>query len=471
MYEMSDRFDLVVIGGGPGGYVAALRAAQLGLRTACVDRRGLFGGTCLHVGCIPSKALLHSSERYAEARHEFADHGIRVEGVSIDLARMMARKQETVDELARGTAFLLKKAKVEMIGGAARITAPGRVEVEQADGRSRTLECERILIATGSESAPLAGVPIDEKRIVSSTGALSLERVPQKLVVVGAGAIGLELGSVWSRLGAEVTVVEFLDRILPGMDGEIAKSAQRVLHKQGLAFSLGREVKSAAIAGERVRVTVAARSDGKTETVDADVVLVAIGRRPYTDGLGLEAIGVARDKRGFITVNERFETSVAGVFAIGDCVPGPMLAHKAHEDGVACVEQMVGQHAHVDHLRVPSVVYTWPEIASVGETEEALKERKADYRVGKFPFTANARAKITGDTQGLAKILADAKTDRVLGVHILGPLAGDLIAEAVSALEFGASAEDIARTCHAHPSMGEAVMEAALAVDGRALHV
>jgi len=468
---MSDRFDLVVIGGGPGGYVAALRAAQLGLRAACVDKRGLFGGTCLHVGCIPSKALLHSSERYAEARHEFADHGIRVEGVSIDLARMMARKQETVDELARGTAFLLKKAKVEMIGGAARIAAPGRVEVEHADGSTRALECERIMIATGSESAPLAGVPIDEKRIVSSTGALSLERVPQKLVVVGAGAIGLELGSVWSRLGAEVTVVEFLDRILPGMDGEIAKSAQRVLQKQGLAFQLGREVKSAAIAGERVRVTVAARSDGKTETLDTDVVLVAIGRRPFVDGLGLEALGVARDPRGFITVNERFETSVAGVFAIGDCVPGPMLAHKAHEDGVACVEQMVGQHGHVDYLRVPSVVYTWPEIASVGETEEALKERKADYRVGKFPFTANARAKITGDTQGLVKILADAKTDRVLGVHILGPLAGDLIAEAVSALEFGASAEDIARTCHAHPSMGEAVMEAALAVDGRALHV
>ena len=468
---MSDRFDLVVIGGGPGGYVAALRAAQLGLRAACVDKRGLFGGTCLHVGCIPSKALLHSSERYAEARHEFADHGIRVEGVSIDLARMMARKQETVDELARGTAFLLKKAKVEMIGGAARIAAPGRVEVEHADGSTRALECERIMIATGSESAPLAGVPIDEKRIVSSTGALSLERVPQKLVVVGAGAIGLELGSVWHRLGSEVMVVEFLDRILPGMDGEIAKSAQRVLQKQGLAFQLGREVKSAAIAGERVRVTVAARSDGKTETLDTDVVLVAIGRRPFVDGLGLEALGVARDPRGFITVNERFETSVAGVFAIGDCVPGPMLAHKAHEDGVACVEQMVGQHGHVDYLRVPSVVYTWPEIASVGETEEALKERKADYRVGKFPFTANARAKITGDTQGLVKILADAKTDRVLGVHILGPLAGDLIAEAVSALEFGASAEDIARTCHAHPSMGEAVMEAALAVDGRALHV
>jgi dihydrolipoamide dehydrogenase len=468
---MSDRFDLVVIGGGPGGYVAAIRAAQLGLRTACVDKRGLFGGTCLHVGCIPSKALLHSSERYAELRHELADHGIRAEGVTLDLARMMARKQETVDELARGTAFLLKKNEVETIGGAARIAAPGRVEVELADGKTRAIECERILIATGSESAPLAGVPIDEKRIVTSTGALTLERVPQRLLVVGAGAIGLELGSVWSRLGAQVTVVEFLDRILPGMDGEVAKQAQRVLARQGISFQLGREVRSAAASDDRVRVTVATRSDGKEETLETDVVLVAIGRRPYLEGLGLEALGVGRDARGFLAVNERFETSVPGIYAIGDCIPGPMLAHKAHEDGVACVEQMVGQHGHVDYLRVPSVVYTWPEIASAGETEEALKERGAQYRVGKFPFTANARAKITGDTQGLVKILADAATDRVLGVHILGPMAGDLIAEAVIALEFGASAEDIARTCHAHPAMGEALMEAALAVAGRALHI
>lgn len=468
---MTDRFDLVVIGGGPGGYVASIRAAQLGLRTACVDKRGLFGGTCLHVGCIPSKALLHSSERYAAVRHELADHGIRAEGVTLDLARMMARKQESVDELARGTAFLLKKNEVEAIGGAARIAAPGRVEVELADGTARTLACERILIATGSESAPLAGLAIDEKRIVSSTGALSLERVPERLLVVGAGAIGLELGSVWSRLGAQVTVVEFLDRILPGMDGEIAKQAQRVLARQGLTFQLGREVRSAEVADERVRTTVATRRDGKEEVLEANVVLIAIGRRPYLEGLGLESLGARRDERGFLSVNERFETSLPGVFAIGDCVPGPMLAHKAHEEGVACVEQMVGQHGHVDPLRVPSVVYTWPEIASVGETEEALRERGVEYRVGKFPFTANARAKITGDTQGLVKILADAATDRVLGVHILGPLAGDLIAEAVIALEFGASAEDIARTCHAHPAMGEALMEAALAVDGRALHV
>jgi dihydrolipoamide dehydrogenase len=468
---VSDRFDLIVIGGGPGGYVAAIRAAQLGLRTACVDKRGLFGGTCLHVGCIPSKALLHSSERYAEVRHELGDHGIRVEGVALDLARMMARKQEKVDELARGTAFLLKKNEVEAIGGAARIAAPGHVEVELADGTARTLEAERILIATGSESAPLAGLAIDEKRIVSSTGALTLERVPERLLVVGAGAIGLELGSVWSRLGAQVTVVEFLDRILPGMDGEIAKQAQRVLARQGLTFQLGCEVRAAALAGERVRTTVATRKDGSEQTLESDVVLVAIGRRPYLEGLGLEALGVARDARGFVTVNDRFETSVPGVFAIGDCVPGPMLAHKAHEDGVACVEQMVGQTGHVDYLRVPSVVYTWPEIAGVGETEEALRERGVEYRAGKFPFTANARAKITGDTQGLVKILADARSDRVLGIHILGPMAGDLIAEAVSALEFGASAEDIARTCHAHPAMGEALQEAALAVADRAIHI
>jgi len=468
---VAERFDLVVIGGGPGGYVAALRAAQLGLRTACIDKRGQFGGTCLHVGCIPSKALLHSSERYAAARHDLADHGIRVESVALDLARMMARKQEKVDELARGTAFLLQKNRVAAIAGAARIAAPGRVEVDLPDGSSRALDAERILIATGSEAAPLAGVPIDEKRIVSSTGALVLDRVPERLLVVGAGAIGLELGSVWSRLGAQVTVVEFLDRILPIMDGEIAKHAQRVLARQGLGFSLGREVRSAAVSDAGVRVQVASRSDGAEEILAADVVLVAIGRRPYVDGLGLEALRVARDASGFVAVNARFETSVPGVFAIGDCVPGPMLAHKASEEGVACVEQMAGQAGSVDPLRVPSVVYTWPEVAGVGETEESLKERGADYRAGRFPFSANARAKITGDTQGLVKILADATTDRVLGVHILGPLAGDLIAEAVSALEFGASAEDIARTCHAHPAMGEAVKEAALAVGGRAIHV
>jgi dihydrolipoamide dehydrogenase len=467
---VSDSFDLVVIGGGPGGYVAALRAAQLGLRTACIDKRGAYGGTCLHVGCIPSKALLHSSEHFAEASHAFADHGIGFEKLTLDLERMMARKREKVEELVKGIAFLLKKNRVEAVAGTARIAAARRVEVELADGGTRTLETQRILVATGSDVAPLRGVEIDEKRIVSSTGALSLERVPAKLVVVGAGAIGLELGSVWSRLGADVTVVEYLDRILPGMDAEIAKHTQRVLKKQGLDFQLGREVRGAETSDNGVRLAVANRKNEREETLEADVALVAIGRRPYTEGLGLEALGVERDDRGFIGVNERFETNVPGIFAVGDCVPGPMLAHKAEEEGVAAVEGMAGQHVHIDHGRVPGVVYTWPEVAGVGETEEAARGRGVDVALGKFSFSANARAKITGDTQGLVKIVADASSDRVLGVHIVGPLAGDLIAEAVLALEFGASSEDIARTCHAHPATGEAVKEAALAVSGRARH-
>ena len=467
---MDERYDLVVIGGGPGGYVAALRARQLDMRVACIDKRGAFGGTCLHVGCIPSKALLHSSERYAEVQGELAEHGIAIDGARVDLARMMARKEEVVAGLARGIATLFEKNGVEPIAGAARIAAPGCVEVALPDGSTRVLEATRILIATGSESASLPELEIDEKRIVSSTGALALERVPQRMVVVGAGAIGLELGSVWSRLGADVQVVEFLDRILPGMDLEIAKQAQRVLQRQGLGFRLGSRVRSAEPAGSGLRVAVAGRDGGAEESLEADVVLVAIGRRPYLEGLGLDALGVERDERGFVRVNERFETSVAGIFAIGDCVPGPMLAHKAEDEGVICVEQMAGQSGHLDPARVPSVVYTWPEIAAVGATEEALRERGAEYHVGKFPFAANSRARITGDAVGLVKILADAKTDRVLGVHILGPVAGDLIAEAVLALEFGASAEDIARTCHAHPATGEALREAALAVAGRALH-
>src|SRR5689334_17079801 len=347
-------YDLVVIGTGPGGYVCAVRAAQLGMKVAVVEKNPTLGGTCLNVGCMPSKALLHASEMFEEAAHSFAKMGVSVSAPKLDLPSMMGFKQQGIDGNVKGVEFLMKKNKIDVLMGKGRILGAGKVEVTAADGKAQTIETKSIVIATGSDIARLKGIEIDEKRIVSSTGALSLEKVPGKLLIVGAGVIGLELGSVWHRLGAEVTVVEFLDRILPGMDGEIAKSAQRVLQKQGLAFSLGREVKSAAISGERVRVTVAARSDGKSETLETDVVLVAIGRRPYTDGLGLEALGVARDKRGFITVNERFETSVAGVFAIGDCVPGPMLAHKAHEDGVACVEQMVGQHAHVDYLRVPS---------------------------------------------------------------------------------------------------------------------
>ena len=468
--------DVVIIGGGPGGYVAALRAAQLGLRTACVEMRENLGGTCLNVGCIPSKALLHSSERYAEAKSHLAEHGIQLGAVELDLATMMSRKEKVVADLAKGIAFLLDKNEVEHVRGTAAVSAPGQVDVTLAAGGTQTLAAPNIVIATGSESTPLAGLEIDEKRILSSTGALSLERVPERLVVVGGGAIGLELASVWSRLGSQVTVVEFLAGILPGMDSEIAKQAQRVLKRQGLEFKLSSKVAEARL-GENGRDVVALRIEpaagGDAAEIEAEAVLVCIGRRPYTEGLGLAEVGVAIDDSGFVQVNERFETSVPGIFAIGDCVPGPMLAHKAEEDGAACVEGIaggVGHAAHVNYALVPAVVYTWPEVAAVGMTEEQLREASVEYRVGKFPFSANSRARATGETDGLVKILADARTDRVLGVHILGPLAGDLLQEAVIAMEFGASSEDIARTCHAHPAMGEALREAALAVDGRALH-
>jgi dihydrolipoamide dehydrogenase len=468
--------DVVIIGGGPGGYVAALRAAQLGLRTACVEMRENLGGTCLNVGCIPSKALLHSSERYAEAKSHLAEHGIQLGAVELDLATMMSRKEKVVADLAKGIAFLLDKNEVEHVRGTAAVSAPGQVDVTLAAGGTQTRAAPNVVIATGSESTPLAGLEIDEKRILSSTGALSLERVPERLVVVGGGAIGLELASVWSRLGSQVTVVEFLAGILPGMDSEIAKQAQRVLKRQGLEFKLSSKVAEARL-GENGRDVVALRIEpaagGDAAEIEAEAVLVCIGRRPYTEGLGLAEVGVAIDDSGFVQVNERFETSVPGIFAIGDCVPGPMLAHKAEEDGVACVEGIaggVGHAAHVNYALVPAVVYTWPEVAAVGMTEEQLREASVEYRVGKFPFSANSRARATGETDGLVKILADARTDRVLGVHILGPLAGDLLQEAVIAMGFGASSEDIARTCHAHPAMGEALREAALAIDGRALH-
>jgi dihydrolipoamide dehydrogenase len=465
-----EKFDLVVIGAGPGGYVAALRASQLGLRTACIDRNDQLGGTCLRVGCIPSKALLHSSERYAEARHTLASHGVVFSDLSLDLATMMSRKSETVDGLAKGIAFLLKKNGVERIQGQARIEAPGRVAVETGEGESKTLRAERILVATGSTSAELPGVMIDEKRIVSSTGALAFDHVPERLIVIGAGAIGLELGSVWSRLGAEVTVLEFLDHVLPGMDREIGKHAQRVFARQGLTFQLSSRVTSAQTDASEVQLTVEPADGGEPKTVAADAVLVAIGRRPRTADLGLEALGVALDDGGFIHVDESFATSVPGIYAIGDCVPGPMLAHKAEEEGVACVERMAGQSTSVHYERVPAVVYTWPEVAAVGATEEELKERGVEYRVGKFSFQANSRARVTGDTDGFVKVLADAGSDELLGVHILGPMAGDLLAEAVVAMEFRASAEDLARTCHAHPALAEALKEAALAAAGRALH-
>ncbi len=469
---MSDQeYDLVVIGGGPGGYVAAIRAAQLGMKTACVEKRGTLGGTCLNVGCIPSKALLQSSEKFAEANKHFAAHGVKLGKVELDLKTMMARKDKVVVDLTSGIEFLFKKNKITYVKGEGSIPKAGEVAVKLSDGGSETLKTKKILIATGSESTPLPGLDIDEKQIVTSTGALELGKVPKSLVVVGAGVIGLELGSVWSRLGAEVTVIEFLDRILPGMDAEIAKQTQRVLGKQGLKFKLGKKVTGAKKTKTSVTLSVEPAKGGDAEEIKADVVLVSIGRRPYTEGLGLEELGVAKDNRGVIQVNESFETSVPGVYAIGDCIPGPMLAHKAEDEGVICVEMMAGQSGHIDYNLVPGVVYTWPEVATVGKTEEQLKEEGVAYRVGKFPFTANSRARANADTDGMVKILADKVTDRVLGVHILGPLAGDLLGEAVLAMEFGASAEDIARTCHSHPGMGEAVKEAALAVDGRPIHI
>ncbi len=468
-------FDLVVIGGGPGGYVAAIRAAQLGLSTACVEKRGTLGGTCLNIGCIPSKALLESSHKFAEANGHLADHGITVGPVKLDLKRMMARKGEVVDANTKGIEFLFKKNKVTYVKGAGEIVAApqgdtaGTVTVTGPDAGE--VRAKAILIATGSTHTDLPGIKIDEKQIVSSTGALELTKVPKHLVVVGGGYIGLEMGSVWQRLGAKVTCVEFLDRITPGMDLEVSKQFQRVLARQGIAFKLGTKVTGAKSSKTGVTLTVEPAKGGKAETIKCDVVLVSIGRRPYTEGLGLEAVGVQVDRGGVIPVDDRYQTNVPGIYAIGDVIPGPMLAHKAEEEGVAVAELLAGQFAHLNYDAIPGIVYTWPEVASVGATEERLKEEGVDYKVGKFPFTANGRARAMGDTDGFVKILSDAKTDRVLGAHILGPDAGTLIHEVVSVIEFGGSAEDIARTCHGHPTLNEAVKEAALAVDGRPIHM
>jgi len=468
---MSDSYDVIIIGGGPGGYVAAIRAAQLGMKVACVEKRGALGGTCLNVGCIPSKALLQSSHHFEQAVHEFADHGIKTGKVGLDLKTMMGRKDKVVGDLTKGIEFLLKKNKVDYIIGTGVITSAETVEVSPAKGKKQVLTTENIIIATGSDVAPLPGVTIDEKRIVSSTGALALGSVPKSLVVVGGGVIGLELGSVWRRLGAEVMVVEFLDNILPGMDGEIVKQMTRTLKKQGVKFMLKSKVTAAKAGKSNVTLDVEPRDGGKADKIKADVVLVAIGRRPYSEGLGLEKAGVETDARGFITVGPDFQTNVPGIFAIGDVIGGAMLAHKAEEEGVAIAELIAGQAGHVDYGTIPGVVYTWPEVATLGKTEEQLKEEGIAYTAGKFPFSANSRARANADSEGFVKILADASTDRVLGVHIIGPAAGDLIAEAVTVMEFGGSAEDIARTCHAHPSLSEAVKEAALAVGGRAIHM
>ncbi len=465
-------YDLVVIGTGPGGYVCAIRAAQLGLKTAVVEKRATFGGTCLNVGCMPSKALLHASELFADARDHFADMGIGVPSPTLDLPKMMAFKQEGIDGNTKGVDFLLKKNKVDTVHGTGRIAAPGRVEVAGEDGTTQTLETKAICIATGSEVSPLRGVEIDETIVVSSTGALSLAKVPGKLIVVGAGVIGLELGSVWRRLGAEVTVLEYLDRILPGLDAEVAKQFQRILQKQGFAFKLGAKVTAVDTSGGAAKVTVEpAQGEGAAEVLEADIVLVATGRYAYTEGLGLEAVGVKTDARGRVEIDAHFASSVPGIYAIGDVVVGPMLAHKAEDEGMALAEILAGKAGHVNYDVIPSVVYTFPEVAAVGKSEEELKEAGTAYNVGKFPFTANGRAKVNKTTDGFVKILADATTDRVLGVHIIGPDAGNIIAEAAVAMEFGASSEDIARTCHAHPTLNEAVKEAALAVEKRAIHM
>ncbi len=463
---MAENFDVIVIGAGPGGYVCALRAAQLGMKVGCVEKRATLGGTCLNIGCIPSKALLMSSENFHAVQHDFAEHGIDVDNIRLDLARMQARKGEVVSANVKGVEFLFKKNKVTWLKGAARIAAPGRVEVDGAE-----YEAKHIVIATGSESIPLPGVEVDEKRIVTSTGALELDRVPGRLVVIGGGYIGLELGSVWSRLGADVTVVEYLDRLVPGMDLEIGKTFERVLGKQGIKFRLSTKVTAAVADDAGVTLTVEPAAGGEAEQLQADVVLVAIGRRPFTAGIGVEDLGVATDERGRVTIDEHFATNVPGIYAIGDVVAGVMLAHKAEEEGVALAEILAGQAGHVNYGVIPGVVYTWPEVASIGKTEEQLKSDGIAYNVGKFPFAANGRARAMGSTDGFVKILADKRSDRILGAHIIGPDAGTLIAEIATAMEFGASAEDVARTCHAHPSLNEAVKEAALAVEGRALHI
>jgi dihydrolipoamide dehydrogenase len=461
---MANEFDVTIIGTGPGGYVCAIRAAQLGLKVAVVEKRKSHGGTCLNVGCIPSKALLHASEFYAESKHAFAKMGIKAE-TSVDFPKMMGFKQEAIDGNTKGIDFLFKKNKVTVFTGTGKIAGPGKVTVG-----SETISTKYIVIATGSDVAKLKGIDIDEQRIVSSTGALELAQVPAHLAVIGAGVIGLELGSVYARLGSKVTVIEYLDRILPGMDLDVAKNFQRILQKQGFTFKLASKVTGATKAKDKVTLTVEPAAGGAAESFDADVVLVAVGRVPYTEGLGLEAAGVKLDNRGRIEVDSHYATSAPGIYAIGDVIKGPMLAHKAEDEGIAMAEILAGQAGHVNYGVIPGVVYTSPEVAAVGQTEEELKAAGVDYKAGKFLFLANGRAKANQTTDGFVKVLADARTDRVLGVHIVGPMAGELIHEAAVLMEFGGSAEDLARTCHAHPTLSEAVKEAALAVAGRAIH-
>ncbi|MEZ6028637.1 MAG: dihydrolipoyl dehydrogenase [Hyphomonadaceae bacterium] len=457
---MSETFDVVIIGGGPGGYNCATRCGQLGMKVALIEKRDKLGGTCLNVGCIPSKALLHASELYETAGKDFAGIGIEVQGLKLNLDNMLKQKADAVTGLTNGVAYIMKKNKVTVFNGTGRIDGPGRVVVGD-----QVLETRNIVIATGSEPAPLVGVEIDEDRVVSSTGALSLKSVPKRMIVIGAGIIGLELGSVWRRLGADVTVVEYLDRILPGADGEVAKQAQRIFAKQGIDFKLGMKVTGVEKLKSKLKLSMQPAAGGDAETLDADIVLLAIGRRPYTQGLGLETVGIVPDRRGMIA-NEHYQTSAAGVWVIGDVTSGPMLAHKAEDEGVACAELIAGKAGHVNYDIIPGVVYTKPEIAWVGKTEEELKEAGVAYKSGKFPFSANSRAKTNHETDGFVKILADANTDQILGAHLIGVGVGEMIAEICVAMEFGAASEDIARTCHAHPTLTEAIRQAAMAVEG-----
>ncbi len=464
-----DNFDLVVIGGGPGGYVCAIRAAQLGLKTACVESRGALGGTCLNVGCIPSKSLLNLSENFNKAKKDFNKQGIEIEGIKLNIEKMMSNKNKSIQVLTKGVEFLFKKNKVSYIKGKGVLFSKNDVVVYD-NNKKNNYKAKNIVIATGSEVTSLPGIQIDEKNIISSTGALSLNKVPKKLAVIGGGYIGLEMGSVWSRLGSEVTVIEYLDYITPGMDREISDEFKKILTKQGINFKMGSKVNSVKSTSEGVSINYNNVKSSKSETLEFDKVLVSVGRKPYTEGLNLSKVGVKKDKKGRIEVNNKLQTSIENIYAIGDVIKGPMLAHKAEEEGIAVAEILAGQAGHVNYDVIPGVIYTSPEVATVGKTEEQLKNEKKSYKVGKFPFLANSRAKVNNETEGFVKILADSKTDKVLGVHIIGPHCGDMIAEMALAMEFGASAEDIARTCHAHPTHTEAIKEAALAVDKRPIH-
>jgi len=464
-----DNFDIVVIGGGPGGYVCAIRAAQLGLKTACVESRGALGGTCLNVGCIPSKSLLNLSENFRKAKKDFNQQGIEIEGIKLNIEKMMSNKNKSVQVLTKGVEFLFKKNKVTYIKGKGIIFSKNDIVVYD-NNKKTNYKTNNIVIATGSEVASLPGIKIDEKNIISSTGALSLNKVPKKLAVIGGGYIGLEMGSVWSRLGSEVTVIEYLDFITPGMDKEISNEFKKILMKQGIKFKMGSKVNSVKDSSTKVLINYTDIKNSKDETLEVDKVLVSVGRKPYTEGLNLTKVGVKKDNKGRIEVNEKLQTSIQNIYAIGDVIKGPMLAHKAEEEGIAVAEILAGQAGHVNYDVIPGVIYTSPEVATVGKTEEQLKKENKNYKVGKFPFLANSRAKVNNETEGFVKILADSKSDKVLGVHIIGPHCGDMIAEMALAMEFGASAEDIARTCHAHPTHTEAIKEAALAVDKRPIH-